>query len=274
MRNTAPVAAAILTSLSLLGTAAAQAPLVHQPAPTAPAAPGVAPLDPAFQGRAAAVPNLTAPLAPPAPTEEPRNVPFGSLPDAMIDRIPGGDPRDAAAGNLSPAERAARSAQQPAAPRAAKPGIELLRQRQAERTRALEDDLLGRNAPPPQARRGSPSQAGLQPRQPGETDPMRRLGLPPVRDLRQAPAKAGTPSDQPPVYDGFDRLDRNGDGFVSEQEYMGARGRPPAVGLAPDAGQRYQRIDQSLNRRFRAADTDRDGRISVDESRGIGNRRF
>jgi len=273
MRNTATVAAAILTSLSLTlaGPAAAQAPLLPQ---SEPPVYGVAPLDPAFQNRPAAAPDLTAPLSPPAPTAAPRNVPAGSLPDAMTDRIPGSDPAGAAVGGgQSPAERAARAAP-PTGPRAAKPGIELLRQRQAERTRALEDDLLGRNAPPPQARRGAAPQAGLQPAQPGEADPMRRLGMPPVRDLRQAPAKAGTPAGEPPIYDGFDRLDRNGDGFVSQQEYLGARSRPPAVGLAPDAGQRYQRIEQSLDRRFRAVDTDRDGRISADESRGIGNRRF
>jgi hypothetical protein len=261
MLRTGTIAAAILVGLSAVAGAAAQTPALP-------------PLDPAFQNTPGA--------PPPTPTMPLRNVPPGSLPDAVIDSRPGiNAPDSSATGNLTPAERAARAGNAPPGPvdsatprRRPVPGQALLRQRQAERTKMIEEEILGHRAPPPaQARRSATQQSGLQPRQTSETDPMRQLGLPPIRDLRQAPGKTPQPAEAP-VYDGFDRLDRNGDGYVSRQEYLGARSHAPSIGLSPDAGERFRRIDQSLNRRFRAADSDRDGRISAEESRAIGNRRF
>lgn len=147
----------------------------------------------------------------------------------------------------------------------------ILRQRQAERRKALEEDPMRRvGLPANQQRRAL---VANRPTPQPSDDLMQRLGLPPVRANSDL-APAAPP---PPNWEGsdrFDRFDRNGDGYLSFQEYQAGRHRASAVGLGARGDDRQRRIDQGMSTRFRAADTDRDGRVSADEARNARNPRF
>jgi hypothetical protein len=68
------------------------------------------------------------------------------------------------------------------------------------------------------------------------------------------------------------QLDTNQDGFVSREEYMRDHQRGATVG---DIGtQRYMQRYHRFDSRFRAADRDRDGRLSPDEIDAMQGRRF
>lgn len=68
------------------------------------------------------------------------------------------------------------------------------------------------------------------------------------------------------------RLDTNRDGEVSQQEYLLGRQRPGTAGRQGTARQVYRA--QRLNSRFRAADRNRDGRLTGDEIDAMQGRRF
>lgn len=68
------------------------------------------------------------------------------------------------------------------------------------------------------------------------------------------------------------RLDANRDGFVSRDEYFAGRQRGPTAGNQGTMRhvERYRRLDS----RFRAADRDRDGRLTAEEIDAMQGRRF
>lgn len=67
-------------------------------------------------------------------------------------------------------------------------------------------------------------------------------------------------------------LDTNRDGFISRDEYMSGRTRPARAGRFGRA--RRNARQSRLNSRFRAADRNRDGKLSTGELGSLGNRRF
>jgi hypothetical protein len=68
------------------------------------------------------------------------------------------------------------------------------------------------------------------------------------------------------------RLDTNRDGTVSQQEYLSGRQRRSVAGEQGTLSN--VRRAQRLNSRFRAADQDRDGRLSATEIDAMKGRRF
>ena len=70
----------------------------------------------------------------------------------------------------------------------------------------------------------------------------------------------------------YDRLDANRDGFITRSEYISGRTRPTRAGAY--VGRRRGSHRSRLKSRFRAADRDRDGKLSAKELNGMGNRRF
>lgn len=101
---------------------------------------------------------------------------------------------------------------------------------------------------------------------------LRKLGLPdqPSPDQgREAEPEAEPPGLSQSV---MPRLDSNDDGYVSRDEYFSSRQRVPTVGI--QGTQRYLHRRERLDSRFRAADRNRDGRLSPDEIDGMEGRRF
>ncbi len=101
---------------------------------------------------------------------------------------------------------------------------------------------------------------------------LRSLGMPtqPKLDITQDAA----PLPEPPGLSQtvLPRLDANRDGQVSQQEYRFGRDRP---GVAGERGTlNHLRRTQRLNSRFRAADRNRDGRLSAPEIDAMKGRRF
>jgi len=70
----------------------------------------------------------------------------------------------------------------------------------------------------------------------------------------------------------YGRFDTDRDGFISRGEYLAWRTRPVRAGAAGLARQASRRA--RLVSRFRAADRDRDGKLSASELHGLRNRRF
>ena len=101
---------------------------------------------------------------------------------------------------------------------------------------------------------------------------LKSLGLPtqPKLDI----TKDAQPLPEPPGLSEavIPRLDSNRDGVVSQQEYMVGRQRPATAG-GQGTLQHVRRV-QRLNSRFRAADSNRDGRLSASEIDAMKGRRF
>ena len=101
---------------------------------------------------------------------------------------------------------------------------------------------------------------------------LRSLGLPtqPQLDI----TKDAEPLPQPPGLSEavIPRLDTNCDGVVSRDEYFTGRQRPATAGAA--GTNRHVRRINRLNSRFRAADRNRDGRLSGPEIDAMKGRRF
>ena len=97
-----------------------------------------------------------------------------------------------------------------------------------------------------------------------------KLALPKNR-IFSTGAEAATP---PPAPDAgrHGRLDTNRDGFISRGEYVAGRSRPARAGAYGRA--RHNARRSRIESRFRAADRNRDGRLSTGELQGLGNRRF
>ena len=68
------------------------------------------------------------------------------------------------------------------------------------------------------------------------------------------------------------RLDSNRDGFISRGEYLSGRSRPARAGTHGRA--RHVSRRARLHSRFRAADRNRDGKLSTDELQSLRNHRF
>ncbi len=99
---------------------------------------------------------------------------------------------------------------------------------------------------------------------------IRKLTLPKNRIFGSGAEAAGTPP--APDADRHGRLDTNRDGFISRGEYLTGRTRPARAGAYGRA--RHNSRRSRLDSRFRAADRNRDGRLSTGELQGLGNRRF
>ena len=86
--------------------------------------------------------------------------------------------------------------------------------------------------------------------------------------------KGTTPTAEPPGLSQtvIPRLDVNRDGEVSRQEYFLGRQRPGTVGRQGTLRQVHRA--QRLNSRFRAADRNRDGRLTGEEIDAMQGRRF
>lgn len=101
---------------------------------------------------------------------------------------------------------------------------------------------------------------------------LRKLGLPdqPEPDTgRQTEPEAEPPGLSQTV---LPRLDRDGDGSVSRSEYMGSRQRPAVAGQR--GIQMHLQRQERLDSRFRAADRNRDGRLTGEEIDEMEGRRF
>lgn len=97
------------------------------------------------------------------------------------------------------------------------------------------------------------------------------LGLPsnlPVKSI----LSLVEPAPAAPTVVPYQRLDGNGDGSVSLSEYMIGRSRQFSVGPRGKARRKAHRT--RLNSRFRAADVDRDRKLSGNELLQIRNPRF
>lgn len=101
---------------------------------------------------------------------------------------------------------------------------------------------------------------------------LRSLGLPnqPKLDITRDAKPLETPPGLSETV--IPKLDMNRDGVVSRQEYLLSRQRTPTAGRQGSASQvrRYERFDA----RFRAADRNRDGKLSGPEIDAMQGRRF
>jgi len=100
---------------------------------------------------------------------------------------------------------------------------------------------------------------------------LKSLKLPSNRKI-PGPKSAST---EPSATVGLDRyagLDSDRDGVISRQEYMSGRFRGSRAGAAGNS--KRQRYQTRLNSRFRAADGNRDGKISAAEIAKLRNPRF
>ena len=70
----------------------------------------------------------------------------------------------------------------------------------------------------------------------------------------------------------YGRFDTNRDGFISRGEYLAGRSRPVRAGTHGTA--RHNSRQSRLHSRFRAADRNRDGKLSTSELQRLQNRRF
>ncbi len=70
----------------------------------------------------------------------------------------------------------------------------------------------------------------------------------------------------------YGRFDTNRDGFISRGEYLAGRSRPVRAGAHGKA--RHNSRQSRLHSRFRAADRNRDGKLSTGELQRLRNRRF
>jgi EF hand domain-containing protein len=100
---------------------------------------------------------------------------------------------------------------------------------------------------------------------------LKRLGLPPNVKLPRSTGPATQPS-APVGLDRYANLDADRDGFISRQEYLSGRFRASRAGPSGDSKRR--RYQSKLDSRFRAADRNRDGRVSAEEIGALRNPRF
>lgn len=100
---------------------------------------------------------------------------------------------------------------------------------------------------------------------------LRALGLPENPSPNPGTGSRGTPS-APLDLTAYERLDPNRDGTITRQEYFQNRLRSIPVG--PRGERQRQRTLQRMIARFRGADTNRDGRVSVEELQSLRNPRF
>ena len=70
----------------------------------------------------------------------------------------------------------------------------------------------------------------------------------------------------------YGRFDTDRDGFISRGEYLAGRSRPVRAGTHGEA--RHSSRQSRLHSRFRAADRNRDGKLSTSELQRLQNRRF
>jgi hypothetical protein len=101
---------------------------------------------------------------------------------------------------------------------------------------------------------------------------LKSLGLPTQPQLDTT--KNAKPLPEPPGLSEavIPRLDSNRDGVVSRDEYFTGRRRPATTGT--EGTNQHVRRMQRLNSRFRAADRNRDGRLSGTEIDAMKGRRF
>lgn len=98
-------------------------------------------------------------------------------------------------------------------------------------------------------------------------DPVKALGLPPNRVPKPPTQAAPEPGPTLEQAERFQSLDRDGNGYISRGEYVGAGRHVGASGPR-------QRMAARRAARFAGADTNRDGRVSVEELSGAANPRF
>lgn len=96
-------------------------------------------------------------------------------------------------------------------------------------------------------------------------DPMKGLGFGSnaAPDAEGGGGTADKPLQPDQILPGFTRMDRNGDGLLSRNEYMA--GRAPANVPGNSGGGRMQRYDQRLKGMFRSNDLNNDGYVSPQE---------
>jgi hypothetical protein len=101
---------------------------------------------------------------------------------------------------------------------------------------------------------------------------LRSLGMPAQPKLDITGNSAPLPEPPGLSQSVIPRLDTNRDGVVSEREYLLGRQRPSTAG--GQGTHRQVRRAQRLGSRFRAADRNRDGRLSGPEIDAMKGRRF
>lgn len=102
-----------------------------------------------------------------------------------------------------------------------------------------------------------------------EADPLEPLGFGAVQIEGKGEEGGGAAA---AVHPEFDRLDRDGDGAVSTQEYLGARER--SFARTPSNIDRMNRHQERMRSRFQATDRNGDGRLSRQELSGPVDPRF
>jgi hypothetical protein len=104
-------------------------------------------------------------------------------------------------------------------------------------------------------------------------DPARKLGLP-DQETPDALRPTVRPSETPALPGDIVGLDSNGDGAISEREYMEQRFRRRPVAPGPAAEARRRNIRGRVLSRFNGADIDGNGILSADELKGVIDPRF
>jgi hypothetical protein len=100
-------------------------------------------------------------------------------------------------------------------------------------------------------------------------DPLERLGF--GRHVRlPGEPKAAEPS-APTLDHGVSRLDTDGDGLASRNEYAQGNDRRPAIGAGPTLQRGYR---QRLNSQFSYADQNGDGKVSPQELQSVRGARL
>jgi hypothetical protein len=99
---------------------------------------------------------------------------------------------------------------------------------------------------------------------------LRQLNLPKNRIFGSNTEAIAAP--QSPDLTRYSRLDSDRDGSISRSEYLTGRSRPVRAGAS--GATRNNSRQSRLHSRFRAADRNRDGRLSASELQNVRNRRF